>query len=43
MLSGSQNFSDLVFGNLVIVNWSADNSVNTDCLEIFLVLFEGFS
>ena len=40
MLSGSQDIGDLVSGNLVITNWSADNSVNTDCFEMFLVLFE---
>jgi len=39
-LSGSQDISDLVSGDLVITDWSADNSVNTDCLETFLVLFE---
>ena len=40
MSSGSQDISDLVSGNLVIIDWSTDNSVNTDCLETFLVLFE---
>jgi len=40
MLSNSQDIGDLVSGNLVIANWSADNSVNTGHLEIFLVLFE---
>ena len=40
MLSGSQDISDLVSGNLVIANWSADSLVNTDCFEMFLVLFE---
>jgi len=39
-LSSSQDISDLVSGDLVIADWSADNSVNTDCLEMFLVLFE---
>jgi len=29
-----------VSGNLVIANWSADNLVNTDLLEMFLVHFE---
>jgi len=38
--SGSQDISDLVSGDLVIANWSANNSVNTDCLETFLVQFE---
>jgi len=40
MLSGFQDIDDLVSGNLVITDWSADNSVNTDCFEIFLVPFE---
>ena len=40
MLSGSQDISNLVSGNLVIANWSADNSVNTDHLEMFLVPFK---
>jgi len=39
-LSGSQDISDLVSGNLVITDWSADNLVNTDCFETFLVPFE---
>ena len=39
--SGSWDISNLVSGNLVVTNWSADNSVNTDCLQTFLVLFEG--
>jgi len=41
--SSSQDISNLVLSNLVIANWSTDNSVNTDCLETFLVLFERFS
>jgi len=40
MLSSSQDISSLVSGNLVIANWSADNLVNTDCFETFLVPFE---
>jgi len=40
MLSGSQDIGGLVSGNLVITDWSADNSVNTDRFETFLVLFE---
>jgi len=40
MLSSSQDISDLVSGDLMITNWSADNLVNTDCFETFLVLFE---
>jgi len=43
MSSSSQDISDLVSGNLIITDWSADNSVNTDCLETFLVLFESSS
>ena len=39
-LSGSQDIGDLVSGDLVITNWSADNSVNTDHFEMFLVPFE---
>jgi len=39
-LSSSWDISDLVSGDLVITDWSADNSVNTDCFETFLVLFE---
>ena len=39
-LSGSRDISDLVSGNLVITDWSANNSVNTDRFEMFLVLFE---
>ena len=38
--SSSQNISDLVFGNLVIPNWSANNLVNTDHFEMFLVSFK---
>jgi len=34
MLSGSQDISNLVSGDLVIAGWSADNLVNTNCLEI---------
>ena len=40
MLSSSQDIGDLVSDDLVIANWSADNLVNTDCFEMFLVLFE---
>jgi len=40
MLSSSWDISDLVSGNLVITDWSADNLVNTDHFETFLVLFE---
>ena len=40
MLSGSRDISDLVSGDLVITDWSANNSVNTDRFEMFLVLFE---
>jgi len=40
MLSGSRDIGDLVSGNLVIIDWSANNSVNTDCFEMFLVPFE---
>ena len=43
MLSGSQDISNLVFGNLVIANWSTNDLVNTDCFEAFLVPFERFS
>jgi len=39
-LSSSWDISNLVSGDLVIANWSADNSVNTDCYETFLVPFE---
>ena len=38
--SSSQDISNLVSNNLVIADWSADNSVNTDHLETFLVPFE---
>jgi len=38
--SGSWDIGDLVSGILVIIDWSADNSMNTDCFEMFLVLFE---
>jgi len=40
MLSGFWDIGDLVSGDLVITDWSADNSVNTDFFETFLVLFE---
>jgi len=40
MSSGSWDISDLVSGDLMITDWSADNSVNTDCFEMFLVPFE---
>jgi len=40
MLSSFQDISDLVSSNLVITNWSADNLMNTDRFETFLVLFE---
>ena len=40
MSSSSWDISDLVSGNLVITNWSADNMVNTDCFEMFLVFLE---
>ena len=39
-LSGSWDIGNLVSGDLVITDWSADNSVNTDLFEMFLVLFE---
>ena len=42
MLSGSWDIGNLVSGDLVITDWSADNSVNTDFFETFLVLFERF-
>jgi len=35
ILSSSWDISDLVSGDLVIANWSADNSVNTDRFEMF--------
>jgi len=41
MSSGSQDISDLVSGDLVITNWSADNSVNTDHLETFWYNLKG--
>ena len=40
MLSGSWDIGDLVSGDLVIIDWSADNSVNTDHFETFLVPLE---
>ena len=40
MSSSSQDISNLVSGNLVIADWSANNLVNTDCFEMFLVPFE---
>ena len=40
MSSNSQDISNLVSSNLVITNWSADNLVNTDHFEMFLVFFE---
>jgi len=40
MLSGFQDISDLVSSDLVITDWSADNLVNTNCFEMFLVLFK---
>jgi len=36
-LSSSWDISDLVSGDLVITDWSADNLVNTDHFEMFLV------
>ena len=39
-LSSPWDISDLVSGDLVITDWSANNLVNTDHLETFLVLFE---
>ena len=42
MLSSSWDIGDLVSGDLVITDWSADNLVNTDHFEMFLVLFERF-
>jgi len=39
-LSSSWDIGDLVSGDLVITDWSADNLVNTDYFEMFLVLFE---
>jgi len=43
MPSSLQDISDLVFGNLVIANWTADNSVDINCFERFLVLLKRFS
>ena len=43
MSSSTWDISNLVYSDLVIANWSADNSVNTDLFEMFLVLFERFS
>ena len=40
MLSGFRDIGDLVSGNLVITDQSADNLVNTDHFETFLVSFE---
>jgi len=40
MLSSSWDIGDLVSGDLVIANWSADNLMNTDWFEMFLVPFE---
>jgi len=40
MLSSSWDIGDLVSGDLVITDWSADNLVNTDRFEMFLVPFE---
>jgi len=40
MLSSSKDIGNLVSGDLVITDWSANNSVNTDCFETFLVPFE---
>ena len=40
MLSSFWDIGNLVSGDLVITDWSADNSVNTDCFEMFLVPFE---
>jgi len=40
MLSSSWDIGDLVSGDLVITDWSADNSVNTNCSGMFLVPFE---
>jgi len=40
MLSSSWDIGNLVSGDLVITDWSTDNSVNTDHFEMFLVLFE---
>ena len=43
ILSSFRDISGLVSGNLVIIDWSTDNSVNTDHFKTFLVLFERFS
>jgi len=40
MLSSSWDIGDLVSGDLVITDWSADNPVNTDHFETFLVSLE---
>jgi len=40
MLSGSWDIGDLVSGDLVVTDWSADNSMNTDRFEMFLVPLE---
>jgi len=40
MLSGSWDIGDLVSGDLVITDWSADSLVNTDLFEMFLVPFK---
>jgi len=40
MLSSSWDIGNLVSGDLVITDWSADNSINTDHFETFLVLIE---
>jgi len=50
MSSGSWDISDLISGNLVITDWSADNSVNTDLFwdifgtiwKVFLRAFGGY-
>ena len=39
-LSSSWDIGNLVSGDLVITDWSADNLVSTDYFEMFLVLFE---
>ena len=39
MLSSFWDISNLVCSDLVIANWSANNSVNTDCFETLLVPF----
>ena len=40
MSSSLQDISDLVFGNLVIANWTANNLVDINCFERFLILLE---